>query len=100
MAGSRHIYWRRQLDNLAVEISHLSIACKISILEPGIAERILRGDSSVCGHNNPEAFAKIRKHLMAYFQLEEKAIQRLGADEVKSILDDVRESLRHLRGKS
>jgi len=100
MSGSRHTYWSQQLDNLAAEISRLSIACDIKILEPGVAERVLKGDQSVCGHKNPEVFEKIRKHLMAFFQVEEKAIHRLGADEVKNILDGVRDSLTRLRGEN
>jgi len=94
---SRHTYWSRQFDNLAAEISRLCIACDIKILDSGIAERVLKGDQSVCGRKNPEVFKKIRKHLMAYFQVEEKAIHRLGAGEVQEILDGVRASLARLR---
>ncbi len=97
MNNSRHIYWSRQFDNLAAEISRLCIACDIKILDSGIAERVLKGDQSVCGRKNPDVFEKIRKHLMAYFQVEEKAIHRLGADEVREILDGVRASLARLR---
>ncbi len=100
MSGPKHTYWSRQFDNLAAEISRLCIACDIKMLEPGVAERVLKGDQSVCGHKNPEVFEKIRKHLMAFFQVEEKAIHRIGADEVKNILDEVRTSLRRLRGES
>jgi precorrin isomerase len=99
MNGSRHTYWSHQLDNLATEISRLCIVCDIKMLEPGIAERVLKGDQSVCGHKNPEIFERIRKHLMAFFKIEEKAIHRLGADEVKNILDEVRASLTRLRGE-
>ena len=97
MSESRHTYWSRQIDSLATEISRLCVVCDIKMLEPGIAERILKGDQSVCGRRNPEVFEKIRRHLMAFFQVEEKAIHRLGADEVKKILDEVRASLERLR---
>jgi hypothetical protein len=97
VSESRHTYWSRQIDSLATEISRLCVVCDIKMLEPGIAERVLKGDQSVCGRRNPEVFEKIRRHLMAFFQIEEKAIHRLGADEVKKILDAVRVSLERLR---
>ena len=97
MNASKHTYWSGQLDNLAAEMSRLCIACDINMLEPGVAERVLKGDQSVCGRKNPEVFEKIRKHLMAFFQVEEKAINRLGADEVQNILDGVRASITRLR---
>ena len=97
MSESRHTYWSRQFDNLAAEISRLCIACDIKMLEPGVAERVLKDDQSVCGRKDPEVFEKIRRHLMAFFQVEEKAIHRLGADEVQVILDEVRASITRLR---
>ena len=39
----------------------------------------------------------MRKHLMALFPLEEKVIERLGAQETKGILDQVRTSILELR---
>ncbi len=69
------------------------------MLEPGIAERVLKGDQSVCGRRNPKVFEKIRRHLMAFFQVEEKAINRLGAEEVQTILDEMRASIKRLRGE-
>ena len=68
------------------------------MLEPGVFERVLNGDPSVCGRKNPELFRKLRQHLMAYCHLEETAIKRLGADEVRTILDEVRDSIAELRG--
>ncbi|RKZ66109.1 MAG: hypothetical protein DRQ48_11030 [Gammaproteobacteria bacterium] len=98
MSSSKHTYWSRQFDNLAAEISRLCIACDIDILEPGVAERVLKGDQKVCGRKDPEVFEKIRRHLMAFFQVEEKAINRLGADEVLNILNGMRTSISRLRG--
>ena len=99
MTDSKHAYWSGQVDNLAREMSKLCIVCDIDMMQPGIAERVLKGDESVCGRKNPEVFQMLRKHLMAFFQLEEKAIARLGADDTQEILTQVRESIVRLRGE-
>jgi hypothetical protein len=96
---SKHPYWGRQLDNLTAEMSRLCIVCDIQMLEPGIGERVLNGDQSVCGRKNPEVFAKLRQHLMAFCHVEERAVNRLGADDVRTMLDDVRASISKLRGE-
>lgn len=80
-------------------MSRLCIVCDIRMLEPGIGERVLKGDQSVCGRNNPKVFDKLRQHLMAYCHVEERAIKRLGADDVRIMLDDVRASIARLRGE-
>jgi len=99
MSNPKHSYWSGQFDNLVAEMSRLCIACDIKMLEPGVFERVLKGDQSVCGRKNPEVFEKLRKHLMAYCQVEGKAIKRLGANDVQTMLDEVRASLVRLRGE-
>lgn len=80
-------------------MSRLCIVCDIKMLDPGIGERVLKGDQSVCGRNDPKVFEKLRQHLMAYCHVEERAIKRLGADDVRIMLDDVRASIARLRGE-
>jgi hypothetical protein len=47
----------------------------------------------VCGRKNPEVFQQIRRHLMALFPLEKRAIDRIGSGEVREILDQVRAAI-------
>jgi hypothetical protein len=93
----KHRYWGRQIDGIARELSRLAIACDIELGKPGLAERILKNDESVCGRKNPKAFRKIRQHLMALFTLEERAISRLGPEDTKEILDQVRTAIIEIR---
>jgi len=93
VAETKHTYWARQIDGLAHELSRLAIACDIELGSPGLAERILKNDESVCGRKNPEAFRQIRLHLMALFSVEECAIDRVGAADTKIILDQVRSTI-------
>jgi len=97
MAEFKHTYWGRQIDNIAHELSRLAIACDIELGSPGLAERILKNDESVCGRSNPRAFRKIRLHLMALFSVEERAIDRVGAEDTREILDQVRAAIIAIR---
>ena len=93
----KNVYWGRQIDAIAHEVSKLAIVCDIELDRPGLAERILKNDESVCGRNNPEVFRQIRQHLMALFTLEERAIERLGAEDTREILDQVRSAIVAIR---
>ena len=93
----KHVYWGRQIDAIAHEVSRLAIVCDIEMGRPGLAERILKNDESVCGKKNPEVFRQIRQHLMALFSLEERAIERLGPADTQEILDQVRAAIDALR---
>lgn len=97
MAESKHTYWTRQIDSLARELSRLAIVCDIELGKPGLAERILKNDESVCGKKNPKAFRQIRQHLTALFSVEVGAIERLGPEDTKEILDQVRSAIVDIR---
>ena len=89
--------WGRQIDAILHELSELAIACDIELGRPGLAERILKNDASVCGREDPEVFRQMRQHLMALFTLEERAIEQLGTEDTRDILDQVRASIIALR---
>ncbi len=97
MTEFRHTYWGRQIQNLAHELSKLAIACDIELGKPGLAERILKNDSTVCGKNNPKAFEQMRQHLTALFNVEKGAVERLGPNDTKEILDQVRAAIVEIR---
>lgn len=97
MAEFKHTFWGRQIDNVAHELSRLAIVCDIELGSPGLAERILKNDESVCGRNNPKVFRQIRHHLMALFTLEGRAIERLGPEDTREILDQVRAAIIDIR---
>jgi len=97
MPEFKHPYWGRQIDAIAHELSRLAIVCDIELGRPGLAERILKNDESVCGRDNPKVFRQMRQHLMALFTLEERAIERLGPEDTKEILDQVRAAMIAIR---
>jgi len=93
----KHPFWGRQIDSLAHELSKQAIICDIELGKPGLAERILKNDASVCGRKNPKVFRQMRQHLMALFSLEAAAVERLGAEDTKEILDAVRRAIIAIR---
>ncbi len=97
MAKNKHTFWSRQIDGLAHELSKQAIICDIELGKPGLAERILKNDESVCGRKNPKVFRQMRQHLMALFSLEAAAVERLGAEDTKEILDAVRTAIIAIR---
>ena len=86
---TKHRYWHDQIEALAKELSLMAMACDIDMLDPGVAERILKNDESVCVRRKPYAFRKIRQHLMAFFPLKKAAIESLGVDDAREIFDKV-----------
>lgn len=97
MMEFKHTYWGRQIEAIAHEVSRLAIACDIELGQPGLAERILKNDESVCRRKNPKAFRKIRQHLMGLFSVEAGAVERLGPEDTREILDQVRSSIVAIR---
>lgn len=54
------------------ELARLARLCRVSPLAPGVAERVLRRDASICGAGNPIAFAKLQGVLALHFVLQAK----------------------------
>lgn len=90
MNKSRHVKWSRQLDGIADELVRLSAICEVNLRNAGVIERILKNDDSDCGKKNQIAFKKLRRLLAATFGSLNKAIDKLGADEVKVMTDQIR----------
>ena len=97
MTTTKHPAWSRHLDAIGEELLRLSIACNVRLREPGVIDRILKNDESVCGTSNPIGFRKLRALVMATYSSVNKAIDRIGPDEVKVITDGIIEHVDRLR---
>jgi hypothetical protein len=71
-------WWTKNLDQLDSEIARLAVLSKVKILEPGVIERVLHRDASVCGTDNPVAFAKLHDMVMLHFAIRQKSADSVG----------------------
>lgn len=95
---SKHKFVGRQFEALVGEISKLAVACDVDVLDSDSIVKSIRGDESVCRRKNPAAFRKLRNLLIMLFELEGRALDRLGADEIGGIADELIQKLAALRG--
>jgi hypothetical protein len=93
MTKSKHTPWVRHLDAVGDELMRLSIACDLRLRDPGVIDRILRNDETVCGTKNPIGFRKLHSLVKATFSSVNKAIDRIGPEETKLITAAIIERL-------
>lgn len=71
-------WWAKNIEELDREIGRLCVLCQVRILDPGIIERVLEKDASVCGTPSPIAFAKLHDLLLLYFANRQKTVKAVG----------------------
>ena len=87
--SSKNAAWSRHLDAIADELVRLTAVCDVQLRDPGVVDRILNNDETVCGKRNPVGFRKLRSLLVATYGSLNKAIDRLGPEEVKAMTDEI-----------
>ena len=95
----RHVRWMKHFDEIDREIAQLASVCKISILDPGVIERVLHKDTLVCGTQNPPAFEKLRSLLMMHYSVRDRAVVALGEKETLLIMAEIVQRLRRRYGE-
>jgi hypothetical protein len=88
------LWWADNLEAIDREIARLATLCRVSILEPGVIERVLHKDASVCGTSNKIAFAKLRDMIMLHFAVREKSADAVGQTQTAQIENYVIERLK------
>jgi hypothetical protein len=83
-----------QLAPVDAEIARLAHICRIKILDPGVIERVVAGDASLCSRANERAFQKLRRLVAMHYALTNDSVLALGPEESARILDEIRARLR------
>lgn len=97
MTETHHPAWQRHLDTIADELLRLTIACDLRLRDPGVIDRIMRNDETVCGTKNPIGFRKLRALVMATYDSLGKAVDRIGPEETKLITEAIVERVDRAR---
>ena len=91
-------WWAKNLDELDREIARLALLCQVRILDPGVVERVLHNDASVCGTANPAAFAKLHNLTVMHFLVRNRSAEELGQVQTTAIEREVIEGLKKAYG--
>ena len=87
-------WWAKNLDDVDNEIARLSIACNVRILDPGVIERVLQNDASVCGSRNPAGFEKLRTALKMHYHIRGQTAGSMGEAQTAQIVAEIVERLK------
>jgi hypothetical protein len=82
------------LEELDRELARLALLCRVRILDPGVIERVLHNDASVCGTTNAIAFGKLRDLLMMHLALRTDLAGSMGQTMTAALESLVIERLR------
>ena len=100
MEKSKHVAWSRHFNAIGDELLRLTTICEVDLRAPGVIERILQNDDTVCGKRNAIGFRKLRALLIATFDSLGKAMDRLGADEIHKITAEIAQRLDERRARA
>jgi hypothetical protein len=92
-------YWAKKFDDIDREIARLATMCNVRILDAGVIERVLHNDASVCGTQNKLAFDKMRSLLMMHYSVRDSAIDVLGVENTRVLVETIVTSLREKIGE-
>ena len=78
-------WWQNNLDALDREVARMALLCGVKILDPGIVDRLIQGDDTVCGTNNLIAFRRLHDLLLMHFLVRQKSAETLGQQQAAAI---------------
>lgn len=86
----------QELASIDMEIARLAQLCGVHLLEPGVAEAVLRGDHTLCTSDNPIAWEKMRGLLVLHYHV---VSEMASADGVDAAAESVRKALQSVRDR-
>lgn len=87
-------WWERNLEDIDREAGRMALLCRVQIFAPGVIDRIIQKDATVCGVDHPVAFRKLHELMVMHFLNRQKAADELGQTCTTSIEFYIIERLR------
>jgi hypothetical protein len=87
-------FWSHSLSEVDREVARLASICNVRLLDPGVVERVLGNDATVCGTSNSLAFEKLRNVLMLHYAVRERAADSIGQGQASALVAHIVEDLR------
>ncbi len=88
------VWWAKNLDDVDRELARAALSCRVRLLDPGVIERVLNNDESVCASRNPAGFKKMRDLLMMHYNIRERAVSAIGETKTAMLITDIVAKLR------
>ena len=89
-------HYNAELASIDMEIARLAQICGIQMLQPGVAEAVLRNDSSLCNSTNPLAWEKLRDLLVLHYHV---VAENAAADGVDAAAETLRQALQSVSAR-
>ena len=86
-------WWSGSLSEVDRELVRLASICKVRLLDPGVLERVLANDATVCGTANQIAFDKLRNMLMMHYTIRSRAVDSLGEAGATAVVQNIVQDL-------
>jgi len=93
-------FYSHTLSEVDREVARLSSICQVRLLDPGVIERVLGNDASVCGTTNKLAFDKLRNVLMMHYAVRTRAADSIGQAGANAVVMQIVEELKKRFGDS
>ena len=91
-------HWKTLLQQVVLEVQHMASICQVALDAPGVAERVLANDASICGATHETAFRTLRGLLYLHYTEVLHISEVLSPEIAQVIADRVREHLRRRSG--
>lgn len=92
--------WETRLEGIDLEIARQAFICKVPLLHPGVIERVLDNDATICGVKHDHAFETLRGLLFLHFGEITHLNKSMGPEAGQQIAQRVRDHLaRRLGGQ-
>lgn len=81
--------WERTIEDVDLEIAQLAIMCHIRLLEPGMIQRVLDNDRSMCHGDHANGFDRLRGMVFLHYEVQKQLADELGATDAREVVQRV-----------